>query len=91
LNVGATNGAYVYPSGRTKDLTLPARSRIRFDNTETNNGTAHSFTVTLVWDSGAIKANDGDRLSPEMGTPGATYTYNCTVHPTTMNGTIHFT
>ena len=89
LDVTASGLAYHYPEGYSSTLVLPRGSKIRFDNTEGNNGTSHSFTVLNGWNSGQIKANDGTRTMPDGLTVG-TYQFRCTVHAS-MNGTITVT
>lgn len=78
--------AYGYPDGYSRELRLPHRSRIRFDNVETGNSIKHSFTILGVWDSQKIKRDDPVKESPEL--PRGTYVYKCTEHPLQMEGTL---
>ncbi len=88
ITVTAKNDTYGYPEGSTRDLVLPAGSKIRFDNVETNNSDKHSFTITAGWDSGLVKRDDPVKESPAL-TSGL-YTFKCSVHAT-MNGTLRIT
>ena len=81
---------YEFPSPHTKDLSLPVGSTITFDNNEDDR--RHSFTIRrsvttlLVWDSGELAAGDDPEPSPPL--QAGTYTFACTNHPNSMNGTI---
>lgn len=91
LAVGAKDKKYVYPPGFTKDLVLPRGSRITFTNNETSAGTGrdHSFTISDgVWDSGILGKN---KFATSPGLPAGSYTYACSTHPDTMNGTLTVT
>ena len=86
VTVTARSLAYQYPEGYSRDMTLAVGSRIRFDNTEVNNGTEHSFTIEGGWTSGRMAASDPARTSTEL--TAGTFAYRCIVHPATMQGTL---
>jgi plastocyanin len=90
VQVTATNLFYGYPAGYDSDFSVPAGSRVRFDNTEPDGDIEHTFTISGGWDSGDLKAAGSPRTSPALTAKG-TFEYSCKHHPVTMHGAITVT
>lgn len=89
LTVTASGLQFQYPSGYSKNLSLPAGSTISFKNNEASANIDHSFTIVGGWDSGAVNKNSPLATSPALSK--GSYDYKCKIHPAAMNGTLTVT